>query len=369
MKHLLLLASASLSLPLLAMDLQVKSRIVTVEKPDPAKIALKRAEQLLSVSRYLKSSVTFSSFQRLHTNQHLLLLGETHTYNSTRAPGNQKNLQALNVLIETADRFEIDTPAFHIFVEHTMPVNDSNVVLGHKIPPSILCGLVVLDERKKANDEPFRRTTIENIEVRHAYCVTKIIMELEPHDGLYETYEEQTFTHNSLRRLHNHEFLKITWRDLIHDFNRLCSECEGYRDSWANPKIVGQFNRMLRNARQNFKPVQKRIEERDNKASEEQEKDPLLLVPDQSIFTFYKTYNGKDLPDKMAPFLHRLTESFSPFLDMQVFHRILLLRNKPVPIIIVYTGETHSREISAALGHAEITDEQLPAVLGDDFSI
>ncbi len=323
--------------------------------------------ELSSTAVQKESSITFHRVQRLQTYQHVVYYGETHNHNDTRQQGNQRNFKILQRLMEFADQFNVDSQAFQIFVEQFVPVNKQDVILGGKVPKTIPQGLVLLAKKMK-----YKRSKVVDCEVRNVYCVAKIIMELEP--GEYQVYEKMIFMHDALEELYGCKFLEITWADVVKDFDRLCRTSEEYITGWANPRIKAQFTRMLDIAKRTFAPVRDYIESRESNPSSDDPTGLLLLDPEESIFTYYKKngqqiYAKRSLKDKMENFLDRLTTSFSPFVDIYLFHEILTLRQKPIPIIILYTGKNHSQRVAVALDLSEVAIYNPPSVYEEQFSV
>ena len=368
---LLLIICSSFSLFTMQSSLRVKEKQVKtiVQKSlDPARKCYVEAKKLTTGKLdplECKSSISFSSKLELDTGQQVFILGEDHSLKKNRTKGNHKNLQILKTLLALADDFKTEEPAIHFEIEHHMPVDNEKVVKQGEIPQTVLHGLYLLALKKN-----YKRSTVANAEVRNAFCVTKIIMEIEPANVQYTFFKDTKFIHEAIKEYHNCDVLTITWRDLIKDFDRLNEICQGYRDSWPNNNIKKEFDRMLRNAERSFKQPKELIRLQETDDDSWKKDDPNYLTTDGSIFTYYENYNSKELQENMQPFLKMLTSAFCPFVDMHIFHKILILRKEnKVPCIIIYAGELHSREVSAALQLAEIIAGKPQFITDDQFTI
>ena len=303
------------------------------------------------------SSVQFSMKHTLSTGQLLVLLGENHTLNEDHPKGNLKLRNTFIELFDLADEFEAETPAFHMLVEHTMPVNNERVVSKGVIPPTVLHGLYL---HAKAKKEAYRRSTEENCEIRDAYCVVKDIMDIVPEEDQYRSFEEDDFIHEAIKEYHTYDVRTITWRTLIEDFDRLVEKYTEKGNAWNNELIQEQFDAWLKKAKRFFEKPKNRILQRESDPLFDDSNDPTILKADDQILAYYHLYGDAPLKKQMKSFLSQLTRAFSPFIELEMFQRVLELRKEAqVPIIVVYGGESHCRELNALLQRAELSEDPL----------
>ncbi len=354
MKHIVLFSMILSTIPicpiLWSMEKTLKEPFVLFEPQEQ-----KHSEQYSGQ----KNSVGAFVIARLSTNQYLIILGEFHlqqlvdySENPEIVEGNKKVLQAIVNLIEQAEEFDTNKPAFHMLVEHVHALRKRrNQVVQETSESHIMTGLI-----PHALKRGYRRSNVENCENRAESYIAHMIMNLR--GSQFKTYEKATYAHARIKECYNCDLLTLTWRDILRCHERLSTECQAYQDQWKDsPDIAEQFDELFRRVEKQWAKAKELIVLRE--LSTGTEETAYLIEPDEPIFTTMKHLNTKHKNvEKHLHFFKQLDEllvaAFCPFIEAKLLHRVLTLHQEAqVPVIVTYTGHNHALELYHALNDME----------------
>ncbi len=299
------------------------------------------------------NSVSAFIIARLSTNQHLIILGEfpveyrQFVENAKVVRGDKRVMRAIINLMEQAEKIDTDKPAFHILVEHIHELHKMYNLKDQEISDSyIMTGLI-----PHALKRGYRRSEVENCENRAESYIASMIMNLMC--GQFETYENDTYTHDRIKECYNCDLLTLTWRDILSCHERLSAECQAYRDQWKDrPDITEQFDELFQKVNYRWREAKESIVPREVCTTSEETLHP--IKPDEPIFTTMKNLDINAHLRFIEGLDDLLRDAFYPFIEARLLHRILTLRQEAqVPVIVTYTRYTHAIRLYHALNDME----------------
>ncbi len=302
-------------------------------------------------------SIELFNIMRLGPDQGLYLLGERHDFNKIGRDGDEKNFRMLSQLLFKAER-DKDERTYHVFVEHVADVQSS---LEKKVAVNMMHALIPLSQ-----GHHFKHVVVESCEVR------TIIGAFQHLELFYPTYD--TCNHSSSEKFalrfqetFGFDITKLTFRDIISEYDRLTTEMNAYRDQWENPLIKDEFNKSLAEAERCFaylrgyllgtNPCGKSIVTDDWTAI------PVIAPTNFDVDETIYNFCCKDPNKRYIPFLRwistKMIEGFSNFVDLFLLHRILQLRKEkdPVKKIVVIGGSDHGTSVYWHLLRAQCGQE------------
>lgn len=317
----------------------------------PAEMSEVRQKTQLFCQRLLESPSTESPViyfgaARLDSNQHVFLMGESHSLNRTHKKGSARNYHAVRTCMELAEKVPTDHPLIHVLVEHFSPVDHPE----RKPPATISHGLL-----PHYLSSTYKNSLVENCENRRGSCLVSTLLELEPTEESYAKYDTPQVK-EAIKQNYGFDPDTMRWEDLLTDFARQVQESKDYQNNWrAYREIHAQFDLLLHHAEEAFQEVRDFIGNKVYLALIEEQPEP------KTIYEYVRTYGSPALKEQLLPLSKKIIHAFSYFVDIYAFHRLLQLRQQGhTPIIIVYAGAEHARNISRAMTQAHMVRHRAP---------
>lgn len=295
------------------------------------------------------------------TNQGIFLYGSDHACYRRELI---KNIHALFLdILRKADNAESEQKEFYIFVEH-VPLRLSCYMKGSspkmlgKIRQDIFCGLL-----PEHQERPFRRSVVINCDIRKKNSAATEILRVplkdpgtgdesipatyKEHRALLESLEDESTIPDYRRHMEEHygcTLADVTFEDLEIEFKQLEQQMLEYKRHWdGHPVIQAEFDRSLKQARHDFAKLANAITEE--------------KIAKRKVIDFAKQLIDEDRVWGINWLSKAIVHAFSNFVDLYVYHHILLLRNDSCSKIVVLVGEAHRQRITTHLDNTEMYDE------------
>lgn len=237
-----------------------------------------------------------------------------------------KVIQILEELDTSDQKSMDDNKLCYVFVEDSWCLSPQFVNEGRA---HILEGLV-----SRATGKPFRRTVIVDVEVRKVSSLALgIFCEKDPLNLRILRHQSLQMPHPANNR-HVHHLL---FEDVLREYDSLTKQMLDYKEMWKDDAIRNEFDKALQESMYSFRQLKVEI---DRIGSQQ----PLLGYSE-----FLLEKGDHALRKRLAALL---LCSFCVFVDLYIYHRVLLLRSEPIEKILVFAGRGHQNEVTLHLQEA-----------------
>ena len=306
---------------------------------------------LLSLPLPIFPVITYFSIKKSPTGQYIHLYALDH-----KLEGSPEEFKALNATLkeidDQAEKSGIDEIPLYIFVEQAACFLPQMVLHGRFLA-SVAHALLPMAEKGE-----FKKIRVESCEVRQASGIAYDLMKVTFEETVKSLILVPQIYKDYQKKWYGYSYDEVTFQHVCDEFTLLLEKNKKLAAEWMkeNEKVGKIFKQVLSLAQETYAELLKKIQEIGLKK--------LVHEHSLSLFNNYSRETQEPIRNKLVDLL---TSSFSHFVDLYVYDKILRLQKQNIKNFAVFVGGHHQERVYKMLAYTGY-DHAYPPIPPENLS-